>query len=159
MLIKVSASDEAPADNNYEFGFVSIKDDTDAATYGTAINNAPVVEISDAPFKFVGTYITTDADNGIAVGDWFFNAGSIWHSTGTAALKATRAVFKNAETAQNAKIGGLSFDDIPLAIDGIAADNNTQTETDGAIFNLAGQRVDSNYRGVVIKNGRKFIQK
>ena len=30
---------------------------------------------------------------------------------------------------------------------------------DGAIYNLAGQKVNANYKGVVIQNGRKFIQK
>lgn len=30
---------------------------------------------------------------------------------------------------------------------------------DNAIYNLAGQRVDANYKGVVIKNGQKMIQK
>jgi len=29
----------------------------------------------------------------------------------------------------------------------------------GFIYNLAGQRVDANYKGVVIKNGQKLIQK
>jgi alpha-L-fucosidase len=29
----------------------------------------------------------------------------------------------------------------------------------GYIYNLAGQRVDANYKGVVIKNGQKMIQK
>ena len=32
-------------------------------------------------------------------------------------------------------------------------------ENNGAIYNLSGQRVDENYRGVVIKNGKKQIQK
>lgn len=27
------------------------------------------------------------------------------------------------------------------------------------IYNLAGQRVDKNYKGVVIQNGKKFINK
>jgi len=31
--------------------------------------------------------------------------------------------------------------------------------TDAAIRNLAGQRVDANYKGIVISNGKKFIQK
>jgi hypothetical protein len=30
---------------------------------------------------------------------------------------------------------------------------------DGAIYNLAGQKVDKNYKGVVIMNGKKMIQK
>jgi hypothetical protein len=30
---------------------------------------------------------------------------------------------------------------------------------DGAIYNLAGQKVDNSYKGVVIKNGKKFFNK
>ena len=30
---------------------------------------------------------------------------------------------------------------------------------DGVIYNLAGQKVDANYKGIVIKNGKKMIQK
>jgi hypothetical protein len=30
---------------------------------------------------------------------------------------------------------------------------------DGAIYNLAGQKVSESYKGVVIKNGRKYVQK
>ena len=29
----------------------------------------------------------------------------------------------------------------------------------GAVYNLAGQKVDASYKGIVIQNGRKFIQK
>ena len=35
----------------------------------------------------------------------------------------------------------------------------TATVGNGYIYNLAGQRVDANYKGVVIKNGQKMIQK
>lgn len=54
-----------------------------------------------------------------------------------------------------------------LKIERIAADPNTVTAiqnvvnrkvTSNAIYNLAGQRVDANYRGVVIKNGVKVMQ-
>jgi len=33
------------------------------------------------------------------------------------------------------------------------------TEFNGAIYNLKGQRVDSSYKGLVIKNGKKFVNK
>jgi len=55
-----------------------------------------------------------------------------------------------------------------LKIERVAADPNTVTAiqnvvnrkaTTNAIYNLAGQRVDANYRGVVIKNGQKVMQK
>ena len=32
-------------------------------------------------------------------------------------------------------------------------------KADGATYNLAGQKVNASYKGVVIKNGKKFIQK
>lgn len=46
-------------------------------------------------------------------------------------------------------------DDVPTGIQSIttAKDNN------GAIYNLAGQRVDASYKGIVIMNGKKFINK
>lgn len=31
--------------------------------------------------------------------------------------------------------------------------------TEGAVFNVAGQRVDANYKGIIIKNGKKYINK
>ena len=30
---------------------------------------------------------------------------------------------------------------------------------ESAIYNLAGQKVDASYKGVIIKNGKKFINK
>ena len=32
-------------------------------------------------------------------------------------------------------------------------------KADGAIYNLAGQKVNANYKGVVIQNGKKYLQK
>lgn len=36
---------------------------------------------------------------------------------------------------------------------------NVQKQNDGAIYNLAGQKVGAEYKGVVIKNGKKYVQK
>lgn len=57
-----------------------------------------------------------------------------------------------------------------MAIDGVflykadesAGVNEVKAATkadNGAIYNLAGQQVSKNYKGVVVKNGKKFIQK
>ncbi len=48
------------------------------------------------------------------------------------------------------------FDGQTTAIDGTRA--NKPTAADGAVYDLAGQRVDRSYKGVVIKNGKKYIQ-
>lgn len=41
---------------------------------------------------------------------------------------------------------------IPAATDGTPAN-------DGAIYNIAGQRVTQGYKGIVIKNGRKYLSR
>ena len=40
---------------------------------------------------------------------------------------------------------------------GVNTVNEFKTANSDAIYNLAGQKVDSNYRGIVIKNGKKFL--
>lgn len=55
------------------------------------------------------------------------------------------------------KISGLAVTGTQNGICDIMADAGTKA--DGAIFNLAGQRVDANYKGIVIKNGRKYLAK
>ncbi len=50
----------------------------------------------------------------------------------------------------------LSLDG-PTAIKGVNA--NVAKVADGSIYNLAGQKVGKNYKGVVVKDGKKFLQK
>ena len=48
----------------------------------------------------------------------------------------------------------------PISSDITAGISSVEAETKSkAAFNIAGQRVDSNYKGVVIKNGKKMMQK
>lgn len=42
---------------------------------------------------------------------------------------------------------------------GIQNAGNNQAETTAPVYNLSGQRVNENYKGVVIRNGRKYINK
>ena len=57
----------------------------------------------------------------------------------------------------------LSFDNFTLegVIGGATGINVVKTNNiaGDVIYNLAGQRVDANYKGVVIKNGKKLLQK
>ena len=50
----------------------------------------------------------------------------------------------------------LQWDSDPTSISNISVENKIWTT---AIFNLAGQKVNENYRGIVIKNGKKIIVK
>ena len=42
---------------------------------------------------------------------------------------------------------------------GINAIKTAEKDNNGAIYNLAGQKVENGYKGLVIKNGKKMIQK
>lgn len=53
------------------------------------------------------------------------------------------------------------FSAIIVTLDSSTGINNVETTTVNAnapVYNLAGQRVDSNYKGVVIKKGKKYMQ-
>ena len=67
-----------------------------------------------------------------------------------------KAYLKINSTTTNNAPAFLSFDGTATGID---AANVSTTAADGQRYNLAGQRVNSNYRGVVIVDGKKLIQK
>lgn len=46
--------------------------------------------------------------------------------------------------------------EVPTGINGIVSD---KAATNVPVYNLSGQRVDSSYKGVVIRNGKKFVNK
>ena len=46
------------------------------------------------------------------------------------------------------------LDDVSTKIDGV---QTRKTVANDAIYNLAGQRVSKTYKGMVIKNGKKYI--
>lgn len=79
---------------------------------------------------------------GVANGEAFTNG----------AHKAYLCVKDNATGAKTC----YRFDGQTTAIDGTRTDK--PTAADGVVYNLAGQRVDRSYKGVVIKNGKKYIQ-
>ena len=52
----------------------------------------------------------------------------------------------------------LEWEDGPAPATGIYAISSTITDSE-TVYNLQGQRVGKDYRGVVIQNGRKYLQK
>ena len=61
------------------------------------------------------------------------------------------------DTDSKAKVYVL-FEDEPTGINALMGDTDTVIPADAPRYNLAGQRVDKTYKGVVIVNGHKFIQ-
>ncbi len=61
-------------------------------------------------------------------------------------------------------IYNTTYESLPITVDGIVTTAITDLKADSAkaqapVYNLAGQRVDAAYKGVVIQNGKKFIQR
>lgn len=122
---------------DYTFSGVSVKAGT------------PTQEAGD--FDFVGTYNKI----GLTAGDWFVSSDNkFYRANGQEKLKPTRAVFR-AKEAVGAKSLSVKMDGNATAIVGIEADGSFVT---GRMFNLNGQQVGNDYRGIVIVNGKKYLK-
>ena len=84
------------------------------------------------------------------------------NDTGSAVIKPAngakispfRAYFTGLDAAEGeAKLNFIGGE--ATGINGI----NAAEAADGAIYNLAGQKVNAAYKGIVIKNGKKFLVK
>ena len=54
---------------------------------------------------------------------------------------------------------GKKKEDVPTSIEAITTKSNKALNANAPIYNLAGQQVDKSYKGVVIQNGKKMVQK
>lgn len=116
----------------------------------------PTLAPASAAFSFMGTYANTT----VSKNDWFISSDNNFYysSTGTEALKPMRAVFRPTTTAA-AKGLSMSIDGgAPTAISTISADGIVIDPT-APVYNLAGQRVGKDYKGIVVRNGHKYINK
>ena len=106
-------------------------------------------------FNFVGTYAKTT----VPAGNYFINMENKLFKAGDdkTNISATRATFQPTSTAATAK--GLGF---RIAGDGETTAINAvtiQKDAGKAAYNLSGKRVNGAYKGIVIQNGKKFMQK
>ncbi|WP_288918566.1 Ig-like domain-containing protein [uncultured Prevotella sp.] len=115
----------------------------------------PVSTPDGAAFSFTGSYDNTTLN----AGDWFISSDNkFYRALGTETMKPMRAVFRPVSAAA-AK--GLSFSidgGEATGISAITADGSIIVNDNAPMYNLAGQRVSDSYKGVVIKNGKKFIK-
>lgn len=114
----------------------------------------PAVTPDGAAFSFTGSYNNATLE----AGDWFISSDNkFYRAQGTESMKATRAVFRPTTTEADAKGLALNLDGATTAINGINAD---KAEPNNAhAYNIAGQRVAANYHGLIIKGGKKYMNK
>lgn len=127
--------------------------DTQTIEDVNVVEGEPVATPANAAFAFQGSYgkMQVNAD------DWFISGdNNFYRAKGTESMKATRALFR-ATTAEAAAKGlTISIDGEATAIQGIVTD---KADSDAPAYNLAGQRVADNYRGIIIKGGKKYLNK
>jgi hypothetical protein len=109
-------------------------------------------------FDFVGNYAGQIA---LAEGDFFIGNDAVYKSEPsikTTTIKGFRAYIK-------AKTGGADVKALKLFIDGQAFDYETAIDgieaapaQNGAIYNIAGQRVSKAQKGIFIVNGKKVVK-
>ena len=78
------------------------------------------------------------------------------NSTTTFDAKDTYYTFQKYSGTGNILISSIEF--TPVNATGISTINAAEKVSNGAIYNLAGQKVANDYKGLVIKNGKKMIQ-
>ena len=116
-------------------------------------NNANTIKLGDTNVYFCGNWkevLVTDGNQWILQNDGI-NA-SIVKANGTK-ISPFRAYFKGIPDGASAKLNFI--DGEATGINGV----NAESTADGAIYNLAGQKVSAAYKGIVIKNGKKYLMK
>lgn len=93
-------------------------------------------------------YVLQNNANGLG----FYKVNNKWYI-----IKQFRAYLKIPYDAGEARALTIVYDDENTT--GVKNVKNTMAEGSNEIYNLSGQRVGKDYKGVVIKNGRKMIQK
>lgn len=87
------------------------------------------------------------------------NVGFYWQkgTSGTKVNNAAHKAFLRVPASRGAKFLSFTFGEETTGINGITASDAEQNGT--ALYNLAGQRVAKGYKGLVIKNGKKYLVK
>lgn len=100
-------------------------------------------------------YNTKDANN--PYGFYLYSAWSTANEKQTV-IPANKPFLIQSDNASGAKVYVMFSDGTTTALDNVFSDD-AQIPADAPRYNVAGQRVDKDYKGVVIVKGKKYIQK
>ena len=111
-------------------------------------------------YSFVGTLQAKESVNteGMEVYGFSASQGRFVHAGSNASINAFRAYIA-VPTAALSTAASRSIDIDFGGTTGINEIQNAHSSSAAATYDVAGKRVDKNYKGVVIRNGKKMIQK
>lgn len=162
--VLICGADEK-ADNTYLASMLELGTETDRGNaVESGISQTDPSADSNNHFNLQGTYTHNAAF--IQAGDYYLGSGNkLRHAKSQKALGSARMVIRYAGTNAQAKLMGMSFDGVTTGIDEVRLDSDTLAALQGnssaqaPAYNLAGQRVDNGYKGIVIVNGKKLLRK
>lgn len=137
---------------------------------GKLLENIAAKDIADVPdeaktsvsggYSFVGTLQAKESvkTEGMEVYGFSANEGKFVHASDKASIDAFRAYISVQSTAHSTA-ASRSIDIDFGGTTGINEIQNAHSSSAAATYDVAGKRVDKNYKGVVIRNGKKMIQK
>lgn len=111
-----------------------------------------LVELEAGDYTTINIYKADDLSNPLCTeayfgGDYYGKFSQEFNEVGTYLVKVMYSYYGDQMTAS-----GSAFGDTPTAINGVNVNANEN------VYNLAGQRVNGNQKGIVIKNGKKYIK-
>lgn len=107
--------------------------------------------------SFIGTY---HAQTTVPANALFLSGNKFWYSTGNTKMKAFRAYFTFVDVLTSVEESGakVNMNMVVGNATGINTVDHTARNNDGIVYNLQGQRVGKNFKGIVIENGRKVLK-
>ena len=139
---------------NQPYAIKVASDFTSATINGVNIvAGTPTQTVGD--WNFVGTYSSTK----VPTESYYFKSNQLYQkgASGTTSMKAFRAYLTYTGGA-GAPVLNFTIDGETTGIAHISADGRMNLE-EGAVYNLAGQRVSQPARGLYIVNGKKYVIK
>lgn len=138
------------ADHDIDLSFTGAGD----INFKSFVNNeAFKMQVGSTNIWFCGNWkeaLVTDGTQWIVKNDGIH--ASVVKANGTK-ISPFRAYFTGIPEGASAKLNFI--DGEATGINGV----NAEAAADGAIYNLAGQKVSAAYKGIVIKNGKKYLMK
>ena len=145
--------------DNADIAYEAADESTSPLSEIAAYNNAMV--ILDAAKSY--TEIMATAAAGQVIYGWANSAtkGTGWLKVTSGTLKAKSLYILAKPAAAGARLNVVWLDEDGNVDEELTAIQNVKAAKaeNGAIYNLAGQKVNASYKGVVIKDGKKYIQK